>query len=79
MKFFKVLHEEKQNLKSACKRYVLQQSSGLQAFIKKRLQNRCFSVNISKVLGTAFFIEQFQWLFFNYVLVSETIERLPLI
>ena len=52
---------------------VLQQSSGLQAFIKKRLQHRCFSVNISEVLGTAFFIEQFQWLFFNYVLVSERI------
>ena len=73
MKFFQVLHQEKQNLKSACKRQVLQQSSGLQAFIKKRLQHRCFPVNIPKVLGTAFFIEQFRWLLFNDVLVSERI------
>ena len=27
-------------------------------FIEKRLQQMCFSVNISEVLGTAFFIEQ---------------------
>ena len=60
---------------SACKRKVLQQSSGLQAcnFIKTRLQNRCFSVNIPKVLATAFFMEQLWWLFLNYVLVLETI------
>ena len=44
-----------------------------ETFIKKRLQHRCFPVNIPNVLGTAFFIEQFQWLFFNYVLISERI------
>ena len=48
-------------------------SSGLQAFIKKRPQNGCFLTNIPKVLGTAFFVEQFRLLSFNYVLVSEKI------
>ena len=35
----------------------MQQSSGLQAcnFIKKRLQNECFSANIPKVLATVFY------------------------
>ena len=37
------------------------------------LLKRDFPVNIPKVLGTVFFIEQFQWLFFNNVLVSERI------
>ena len=38
----------------------LQQFSGLQGcnFTKKRLQHECFSVNIPKVLGISFFIEQ---------------------
>ena len=31
-------------------------------FIKKRLQYSYSPVNIPKVLGTAFFIEQLQWL-----------------
>ena len=31
-------------------------------FIKKRLQHRCFPVNIAKFLRTAFFIEHIQWL-----------------
>ena len=31
-------------------------------FIKKRLQHRCFLVNIAKFLKTAFFIEHFWWL-----------------
>ena len=31
-------------------------------FIKKRLQHKYFPVNISKILGTDFFIEQLQWL-----------------
>ena len=30
-------------------------------------------MNIPKVLGTAFFVEQIWWLFLNYVLVSERI------
>ena len=42
-------------------------------FMKKRLQNECFSVNIPKVLATAFFMEQLQWLLLNYILVSEII------
>ena len=33
--------------------------------------HRCAPVNIPKVLGTAFFIEQVQWLFLNNVLVLE--------
>ena len=53
----------------------MQQSSGLQAcnVIKQRFQHGCFPVNIQGVLGNAFFIEQFGWLLFNYVLVSERI------
>ena len=31
-------------------------------FVKRRLQHRCFAVNISKFLRTAFFIEHFRWL-----------------
>ena len=31
-------------------------------FIKKRLQHRCFPVNIAKFLRTAFFIEHLRWL-----------------
>ena len=30
--------------------------------LKERLQHKCFPVNISKFLRTAFFIEQLQWL-----------------
>ena len=30
-------------------------------------------MNIPKVLGAAFFVEQFRWLLINYVLVSERI------
>ena len=33
--------------------------------IKKRLQQRCFTVNIAKVLRTASFIEIFSWLLFG--------------
>ena len=53
---------------SACKRYVLQKSSGLQAC---NFKHGCFPVNIPKVLGTTFFIEQFRWLLLNYILLSE--------
>ena len=55
------------------KKKALQQFSGLHTLIKKRFQHGCFPVTFRKVLGTAFFIEQFRWLFFNYVLVSERI------
>ena len=34
-------------------------------FIKKRLQHRCFPVNIAKFLRTAFFIEHLWWLLLN--------------
>ena len=30
---------------------------------------KCFPVNIPRVLGTTFFIEQLQWLLLNYILV----------
>ena len=38
--------------------------SGLQAcnFIKKRLQHRCFLVNIANFLRTVFFVENLRWL-----------------
>ena len=41
--------------------------SGLKTgnFIKKRLQHRCFPVNIAKFLRTAFFIEHLPWLFLS--------------
>ena len=55
LKFFKVLHEEKQNFKNACKKDILQQSSGLQAFIKKRLQRGCFPVNIPSIRNSLFY------------------------
>ena len=34
-------------------------------FIKKRLQHRCFPVNIAKVLRTTFLIEHLRWLFLS--------------
>ena len=39
--------------------------SGLKVcnFIRKKLQHRCFPVNIAKFLRTAFSIEDLQWLF----------------
>ena len=39
--------------------------SGLKScnFIKKRLQHRCFPVNIAKYLRTSFFTEHIRWLF----------------
>ena len=44
-------------------------------FFKKRLQHRCFPVNIPKVLRTLFLIEQLWWLLLNYVSVSEIFKR----
>ena len=32
-------------------------------FIKKKLQHRCFPVNIAKFLRTTFFTEHLKWLF----------------
>ena len=44
--------------------------AGLHAcnFVKKRLQHRCFAVNIVKLLRTAFFMEHRRWLFLWEVL-----------
>ena len=65
MKFFKVLPKE--NLKSACKRYLKAYN-----FIKKK--HRCFPVNIPEFLEQLFFfIDQLQWLLLNNVLASEII------
>ena len=36
------------------------------SFIKKKLQQRCFPVNIAKLLITAFFIEHYRWLFLPF-------------
>ena len=36
-------------------------------FIKRRLQHRCFPVNIAKILRTAFFIEHLWWLLLNFL------------
>ena len=38
--------------------------AGIQACnsVKKKLQHRCFPVNIAKFLRTAFFTEQLRWL-----------------
>ena len=36
-------------------------------FIKKRFQQRCFLMNIAKILWTALFIEQLPWLLVNWV------------
>ena len=43
---------------------LLKKVAGLEArkYIKRRLQDRCFPVNIAKFLRTAFYIEQLWWL-----------------
>ena len=43
-------------------------SAGLQVcnFMKKRLQHRCFPVNIAKYLRTAFYIDYLWWLLLMY-------------
>ena len=35
--------------------------------LSKRLQHRCFPVNIAKLLRTAFFIEQLRWLLLDFL------------
>ena len=40
------------------------------SFIKKRLQRRCFHVNIAKFLITAFFIKHLRWLLLNKVEIN---------
>ena len=40
-------------------------------FIKKRLQHRCFPLNIAKFLRTAFFIEDLWWLLLHNIAESK--------
>ena len=47
-----------QKYRSSCLRMFLQARN----FIKKRLQHRCFLVNVVKLLRTAFLLDQLQWL-----------------
>ena len=46
--------------------------AGLKAcnFIKKRLQHRCFPVNIAKFLRTSFFTEYLRWLLLHIVSIK---------
>ena len=64
MKFFKVLPKEKWNLKSAILRVHDKSCNNFKDFrpatLLKRLQHRGFPVNIPKILGAAFFMEQFR-------------------
>ena len=63
--FFKigVLKISQYSQKSTCVG-VLNKVAGLQAcsFIKKRLQHKCFFVNIAKIFKSTFFIEHLRWL-----------------
>ena len=66
MKFFKVLPKEKSNLKSACKKISFAIVLKACNFIKKRLQHRCFPVNIPKNFKNNFFyrttpVDAFEW------------------
>ena len=47
--------------------------AGIQAYnsIKKKLQHRCFPVNIAKFLRTAFFTEQLRCCFCKYFFSSD--------
>ena len=41
--------------------------SRIATLLKKRLQHRCFLVNIAKFLRTPFFIEHLRWLLLKYI------------
>ena len=43
--------------------------------IKKRLQHRCFSVNILQFLGTTFFIEHLRWLILLFFLIKASLHK----
>ena len=49
------------------KAQLMQEGAGLKGsnYIKRRLQHRCFRVNIIKFLRTAFYIERLRWLLLN--------------
>ena len=44
--------------------YAIERAYVSHALCKKRIQHRCFPVNITKLLRTAFFLEHLWWLFF---------------
>ena len=46
-------------------------------FIKKRLQHRCFPMNIAKLLRKGFFIEHLQWLLLVFITTFRNILRRP--
>ena len=50
---------------------LLEKVAGLQTcnFIKKRLENRCFSVKFDKLFRTAFSTERFRWLLLDFLSV----------
>ena len=70
MKFFKILPKE--NLKSACKRQVLQQYCRPEILLKRDFNTGVF-LWIFQNFWNSFFIEQLRWLLLSYVLVSEMI------
>ena len=47
-------------------------------FMKQRLRQGCFPVNIAKFLRTAFFIEQFWWVLLNFLqnLLNITVKKI---
>ena len=67
-KFLKVLAKE--NLKSACKRHVLQQCCRSAILLKRYINTDVFLWIFQDFLNS-FFIEQLQWLLLSYVLVSK--------
>ena len=42
-------------------------------FIKKRLQHRCFPVNIANILRTSFSIEYLQWLLLPIIIQKKEV------
>ena len=54
----------------------LNKDQDLQAcnFLKKRLQHRCFPVNIAKIFKNSFFIEHLRWLLLQ-VLYKKTVPK----
>ena len=59
--------------KYLCKKSLFHKVAGLQAFIKIRLQHRCFLVNIAKFLRKIFFIEHLWWLLLVDIFVISSI------
>ena len=55
------------HLKTSVVEFLFKKVAALKArnFIKKKLQHRCFAVNITKFLRTSFFAEHLWWLFLH--------------